>query len=200
MGSKIDLYLNYVEDCIYKFFKYILGKDYKYSLLKPFVDRYIEVRYYNDTNYKDKELSDRLSKEFKKIANSIIKKEEDNEDLIKNICALFGYVLYIDDASEYRDLKMLVNDILDNGFVDVDYEIKSEFTSFLKEMIEKKREFHKIFETNDFHLEFKRVKKSVNKVYIKSDVEISKLYSSYAIDKAFNEGMIAEDKIFVLKR
>ena len=109
MGSKIEIYINYIENSLFTYFKYLLGKSYKYSIVKIFITKYIEIRYYNNGIYRDENLSEKLGKEFKLIAKELMKEEDTDSDLIKNICALFGYVLYFDDACEYADLDILID-------------------------------------------------------------------------------------------
>ena len=58
MGSKIEIYINYIENSLFTYFKYLLGKSYKYSIVKIFITKYIEIRYYNNGIYRDKNLSD----------------------------------------------------------------------------------------------------------------------------------------------
>ena len=64
MGSKIEIYTNYIENSLFTYFKYLLGKSYKYSIVKIFITKYIEIRYYNNGIYRDENLSEKLGKEF----------------------------------------------------------------------------------------------------------------------------------------
>ena len=200
MGSKIEIYINYIENSLFTYFKYLLGKSYEYSIVKIFITKYIEIRYYNNGIYRDKNLSDKLGKEFKLIAKELMKEEDADSDLIKNICALFGYVLYFDDACEYADLDILIDALFEEKYVLASPEIKSEFTNFIKETITKKEAYHKLFITKEFDLKYKRYKKNVYKVTIQNNIDIGKLYSEYAKEKAFNEGTINEDKNYCLIR
>ncbi|MDO4376037.1 MAG: hypothetical protein Q4C33_02565 [bacterium] len=200
MGSKIEIYTNYIENCLFTYFKYLLGKTYKYSIVKIFITKYIEVRYYNNAIYRDKNLSDKLGKEFKLIAKELMKEDDSDSELIKNICALFGYVLYFDDACEYTDLNILIDSLFEETYVLADTDIKPEFTNFIKETITKKEAYHKLFTTKEFDLKYKRYKKNVYKVTIENNIDVGKLYSDYAKEKAFNEGTINEDKNYVLIR
>jgi hypothetical protein len=200
MGSKIEIYINYIENSLFTYFKYLLGKSYKYNIVKIFVTKYIEIRYYNNGIYQDKNLLDKLGKEFNLIAKELIKENEADSELVKDICALFGYVLYFDDACEYADLNVLIDTLFEETYVLATQEIKQEFTSFIKETITKKEAYHKLFTTKEFQLKYKRYKKNVYKVTIQNNIDIGKLYSDYAKEKAFEEGTINEDKKYVLIR
>lgn len=200
MGSKIEQYTNYIENSLFTYFKYLLGKTYKYSIVKIFITKYIEVRYFNISIYKDKNLSDKLGKEFKLIAKELMKEDETDSELIKNICALFAYVLYFDDVCEYTDINILIDSLFEENYVLALPEIKTEFKNFIEETIKKKETYHKLFITKEFELKYKRYKKNVYKVTIENNIDIGKLYSDYAKEKAFNEGLINEDKIYVLIR
>lgn len=200
MGSVLNMYISYIESCLFTYFKFLLGKDYKYKVVKLFVEKYIDVRYYNNGIYKDKNLSDRLGKEFKLIAKELINVNDEDSELVKNICALFGYVLYFDDYCDYADLDVLIDSLFEESFVKADLDVKGDFKDFIEESISKKECYHKLFVTSNFALVYKRVKRNLYKVSINNNIDVSKLYSDYAKDKAFNEGIINEDKRYVLIR
>ena len=64
----IAIYTKYIKEQLLVLLKLVLKKDYNNSLCKKLVNRYIEVRYYNETNYvKDKDFVIRLNKDLLEI-------------------------------------------------------------------------------------------------------------------------------------
>ena len=43
MGSKIEIYINYIENSLFTYFKYLLGKSYKYSIVKIISYNYFAI-------------------------------------------------------------------------------------------------------------------------------------------------------------
>lgn len=197
----VQEYFNYIENSLYQYFRILLGNDYEKKFVKPFVDKYMAVRYYNNTIYlKDTNFVDRMSKEINLVAKESIKENLDKEETIKNICALIGYILYFDDCLKYKDLTSLIDTLFTDEIITIkrDDELKIEFTNFINGFIDKKKTFFKLFNTSDFEMVEKKLKKKVYKEDINYTFEVSKMYSDYAKDKAFNTGIIAEDKMYVL--
>jgi hypothetical protein len=194
-------YINYIENSLYQYFRILLGNDYEKKLVKPFIDKYIDVRYYNNTIYfKDNNFVDRISKEINIVAKESIKENMNNEENIKNICALFGYILYFDDCLKYKDVNSLVDTLFSDEIITISHEesIKQQFLQFINDNINKKKSFFKLFNTSDFEMVEHKLMKRVYREDINYTFEVSKMYSDYAKDKAFNTGTIAEDKMYVL--
>ena len=88
----IEEYIEFVRNGFLQFFKIVLGNKYQKNLTQIFIDKYIEVRYYNETNYlATKDFIDRVNKELVDLTEKIA--DDDNIDNIKNIVALFGYLI-----------------------------------------------------------------------------------------------------------
>lgn len=197
----VSEYLKYTTNNLYQFFKILLGSNYSYSQVKPFVNRYIEVRYDNDTLFKrEKDFVTRMSKELNIIAKEFIKDNPGSEEQIKNICALFSYILYFDDCIPYKSLDILIEALFNDCLITLKYNDsqKKEFTDFIKQVQEKKSNFFKLFENQEFVLVYNRLKTRVYDVTIEQNCTISRLYSDYAINKAFNSGIVLEDKTYLL--
>lgn len=194
-------YIDYVTNSYYKLFKLLLGKDYNKSLIRPFLEKYIDVRYYGNTIYsEEKNFVERIGKELLVIVKELIKINQDKEEVLKNIYALFGYIIYYDDAIYYDDLNELNKTLLEDKVITLNYDdaTKKEFKEMMKDFVEKKKMYFELFESNQFILEEKRIKLNTYEAYLEQNVRVSKLYSDYAINKAFNSGVVNEDKYFVL--
>ena len=201
MNNCVTEYVKYVNNSLIQYFKILMQEKYISSLVRTFVNRYIEVRYYNCGLIKrEKDFISRLSKEINTLAKELIKEDNSLEEEIKNIAALFGYVLYFDDCVPCNNIDKLINDLFNNDTIKIEYNINTKeiFSNFIKDFIEKKKKYLSLFNTNDFELTFKRMKTHIYKVDILNHCNISKLYSDYAIDKAFNTGVLAESKIHLM--
>jgi hypothetical protein len=201
IDNVVNNYISYVTNVLYNYYEILLNKKYSKSLVKPFVNKYITVRYYNDTLYqREGDFVKRFSKELNSIAKELIKENKEKEELIKNICALFGYIFYFDECLPYDNLNDLCDTLLDDKLITLEYDedTKNKLKTLIKDFNNKKEDYFKLFTSKDFEIKLKRLKTKVYKADIIEHVEISKLYSEYAINEAFNTGVIAEDKIYLL--
>ena len=121
------------------------------------------------------------------------------EDKVKDIFALFGYILYLDDCVEYKSVGKLLDTLYkdENIHLDLNDDIMSKLKDTTVEYVNKKKKFWKLFEFNDFKLKFKRLKK--NLYFVNLDIEISMpIYSDYAIETAKNTDIVLENSTYLL--
>ncbi len=194
----IEEYISFNREKYLEFFKIILGSNYQKYLCSIFIDRYINVRYYNETNYlTEKDFVNRINKELVDLTKKLA--DDDNIDDIKNIVALFGYIIYFDDVGIINHDMELINTLVTDDIIKVEKKddlkqlIKDWYTSLKKG----KEIFNNAISTKDFNLLEKRLYKKLNYLELEHNVKISNLYSEYAIDKAYNSGIVNEDKLFV---
>lgn len=194
-------YTKFINNTILQFFRILLGSSYSASIVKPLVNKYIDVRYYNDTIYEsEKDVVTRISKELNLLAKEMLKELPEKEELIKNITALFGYIIYLDDCIIYDSLDDLLDSLFSDEIIKLKYNenTRKDLEELLNNAIDKKSEYLYLFQTEDFELKFQKLKTHLYDVNIKEYCKVSKLYSDYAIDRAFNTGTLAEDKIYLL--
>ena len=92
----IEEYLSFLKKSYLNFFKIIFKNKYSKEQSLPFIDRYLNVRYCNETNYyNEKDLIKRVNKELIDLLNK--NATEDNVDYLKNVVAVFAYLVYFDD-------------------------------------------------------------------------------------------------------
>ena len=201
----------------------ILNLKQKYKVNEPSIkdalgDIYIDAKYYNncalgnlDVNVKvtaskvektlldcsinlfksykgtDDKYHDKLKK-FLKIMVLINKLEEDYisiEDVEKKKDAytkkILRYLKYTDLPS--KELKAMVTNIL---------KVQKSYSSMMKFLFSK-------LDSGMFTLDFKQVNKE--KIFVTGlthNLQFSKMYSDYIVDKTYTEGLVAEDKLEVL--
>ena len=193
----IENYIKYVENFLNNYYKILLGNKYEKKMITPLIEKYIDVRYHNNSIY-DKGYSfvDKLSKEIKNVAEEMVKQDKKIEDTIKKIFTLFGYILYIDDCSEYTSLNSLIKTIITD--TELDDELKEEFKALVTDYVKTRSEFLAAFEDKNFSISEKRYARNVKKVSIKQDCKMPQIYSEWAIEKAYNSGTVLENKQYLL--
>jgi len=194
----INKYISFVTLEYYNFFKILLGNKYKKQLCAPFIEKYVFVRFYNETNYfQEKDFINRLNRELIDVFNDNYDKE--NEDVLKNIVALFGYLVYFDDIGFIEDMQSLIDTLVDDDSIKINHEdgVGKEIKKWYSQLRKKKDKFNDTIVSKDFTLIEKRVQRKLYELSLQHNVKISNLYSEYAIDKAYNSGVINEDKLFI---
>lgn len=194
----INEYIGFIRGKLLDFFKLILRNRYQKNLCATFIDKYIEVRYYNETNYlATKDFIKRVNKELVDLAEKLA--TEDNVDDVKNIVALFGYIVYFDDVCPVMEEMELINTLVSDEIIKI--ENKEGLKLFIKqwylEIKEAKERFSKAINTREFNIVEERLYRKIYYLVLEHNVRISNLYSEFAIDKAYNTGTVNEDKLFV---
>ncbi len=195
----IDKYVIFIKKELLEFFRIVFKNNYKKSICMEFIEKYIAVRYHDETNYNsEKDFVKRLNKELVDVFNN--NKENGNIDYMKTVVALFGYIIYIDGVcyveKDLEILKVLVNnDVL--KITDKDETLKilrGWYTSFKT----RRDKFTDMIVSKDFNVLEDKIGRKLYYLDLTHSIKISNLYSEYAIDKAFNSGTVGEDKLFVL--
>jgi len=192
-------YVNITKKYYLDFFKIVFKNNYKKNLCVPFIDRYIEVRYYNETNYfSQKDIVKRLNQELVDVYKEI--SDKDNMDYLKNVVALFGYIIYFDEVCMVDTNMDLINSLMDSKIFKIDDKesTKKELKEWYIKLKNFKDKFNDTLLTKDFSLDETRLDRKLYYIDLKHNVRISNLYSEYAVDKAYNSGVVKEDKLFVM--
>ncbi len=199
MNCIFDDYMKFVDSFLSSYFRILLENKYERRLVRPFIDKYISVRYYNDFVVKDTRFTERLNKELNSVAKEMIKENEEKSEKIKNIFALFSYVLFIEKCESNAELNSLIKTLFTDKNITLVYSIetKEELTELVKNFMDKKAEFFKLFTSNEFVLNENKYPNDVIVVDLAQRCNLSKLYSEYAIDKAYNADIVVENKLYL---
>lgn len=195
----ISEYLKFVKKSFLEFYKIIFENKYQKSLIEPFLDKYIDIRYNNETNYHNiKNLTNRVSKELEPLFIEL--QSDNNISLLKSIYALFGYIMYLDDAIYFDSSKSLIDYLISDNNLKIEGLSlkKDELNKWLRNFTKGKKEFFRVLETNEYILKEKRIQRGYYNLSLEQNVKISYLYSDTAINKAFTTGNTYEDSLFVL--
>ena len=193
----IKEYADFSKENINKYYELIMDKYYNKDLVKLFLDKYIDIRYYDlDTDKYSRNIT-KINKRLSEIYDTI----EEDKLTAKFIHIMFGIIFYLDDVLELgnRDnLIKLINQIRIEKLGINDPEFIPKFTTMLEEDINRKKMFIDTLQCKEFPVEYSYIyEQDLYNVEILYDIPIPKLYSRYAIEKAFNDGIVAEDKLFV---
>ena len=191
-------YTDYITKSFLNYFKILFNSKFKKDLTLSFIDLYINVRYYNETNYINiKDFTSRLNKEFIDLIESI--GTEDNIQYLKNIVAAFGYLTYFDDLNYVYEEVEVIDALIGDKIVKLEdnKDLKNELKNWLSEFKKGKEVFNDTLNTKYFNLIEDRLYRKLYSLTLTHDVKISNLYSEYAVDRAYNTGIINEDKLFI---
>ncbi len=200
MNCIFDDYIKFVENFLSNYFRLLLEGKYERRLVRPLIDKYISVKYYNDCVVLDKKFTVRLNKELNMVAKDIIRaSSKDKTEKVKNIFALFSYILFIENCNNYNELNTIIKSLFADKTITLTYgeNTRSELNVLAREYISKRNEFFKTFESKDFHIENVKYENDINIIKLEHDFSISKLYSDYAIERAYNSEVVVENKVYL---
>lgn len=199
MDCIYEEYIKYVDNFLVNYFKLLLSTKYEKRLVKPFIDKYIDVRYYNKYVVRDDDFTNRLNRELNNIAEEVMEENEDKVDKIKNVFALFSYVMFIDGCTKFTDLNTLLKTLYSDSNITLEYSdsTKKELNSLVRDYISKKIAFFKLFESDEFYLKGKKYPNNIYIVDVGQRCNVSKLYSDYAVEKAYNSDLVIENKTYL---
>lgn len=187
------------------------------TIRENFLKVYIDGKYYNycgDVNveYNGRNMNTRIENALKESAEKMIKayKGTDNKysEKVKKYTSIFTLIMYlehtylvIDDTKikkqTYKNkMVKLIGIEVDpktmNTMISSILKIQKTYKSIVKETIEK-------LETSLFELNYNSLSiKNAYAVELNHNINFSKVYSDYIVDKTYYDGIVAEDKIEVL--
>ncbi len=212
MKNLMDQYIKFTVKKIRNYMKTILNKYYDEEIVNEYIKTYINARYYN-INHASKttkafylKIIDALNRK-----NEILKKKfgEEKIDSIENTRQIFNYIFFFDNVRKIENFKSIqdLNQIIDQLVImrrkqfkiRTQTDFKENFYKQIKSDMLEKDLFLEKFETDDFKLNFVKHKEIDNLYYVDLDYNINLpvQYSDIAIDKVYNTGIIAEDKLEV---
>ncbi len=187
------------------------------TIRENFMSVYIDGKYYNycgDVNveYNGRNMNTRIENALKEAAEKMIKvyKGTDNKysEKVKKYTNIFTLIMHlehtylvIDDTKikkqTYKNkMVKLIGTEVDpktmNTMISSILKIQKTYKSIVKETIEK-------LETSLFELNYNSLSiKNTYAVELNHNINFSKVYSDYIVDKTYYDGIVAEDKIEVL--
>ncbi len=189
-----------------EYMKLILDSKYNKSICDEFTNVYINIRY-NGLLEARRGITVRntLLVSLKEKKDSLLEKMPDKQKNIEYTYLFFDDCAYFDTAEKNENLENQVENIMNyrSEYLEKDEteeekrNFKIELKKIIKENIKEKDDFLNKFNTNEFQLKVKNYNDNVQKVELEYNIKFSMIYSMEAIEKAFNTGLINEDKVFV---
>lgn len=197
MNNIVSTYTDYIIKEFSFYAKTIMGKYYIASIFNELVEEYIKIRYYNA--YPNKQNNKTTINYYLNL--KIKELSENNKEKIKNITFMvdiFNYLIYLDNDIESNEVNKIEKEL--TNLINEKYDIveELEFSKKYREFKKEKKEFFKAYETTDFTLEINTIKNRIFNTNLKYEIEFPELYSQKAIDDTYNNGLVNEDKLFVL--
>lgn len=194
----IKEYVSFISKNYVEYIKLVVGKYYDKELVSKYLETYLNIRYYHT----ELEIKTNLESTINYYLNKVY--EENNSDISKFIFELFKVFYYIDDVREFKskdDFKKYVDELysikieklkLDNK------EFKNLFMTLVKDNEKRKRKYLNSFDTKDFYLCMDKVtSKNIYNVRLNYNIEISDIFSTKAVNKVYNESLVAENKLYI---
>lgn len=199
----MDEYLEILKKYINKYMKLIFEYRYSKEICERYISKYIDVRYYDF--YKE-ELDQGLT--LRKKVMHILRKESEklgeiypeNVNNINNMCLFFYYIMYFDNVIYCKNKEKQIENIYKLRIKLLNKEneeIKTELNQLFTEWNNEKENFFEKFEDKEFNIKISNYKNSKNvyRINLEHKIKFPILFSEIAINKAFNTGLINEDKL-----
>lgn len=191
----IEEYIKNLEKNYRYIFSALACNKYDRKLVDYYLQTYLEIRYYSYQNLNKETILKKIKKELKNQTLT------DDLRLVNAYDTIFEYVLYLEDFNNDINLEKTIITLKNQNFIKMDNifneENKLKLNRQTKNFLEKRNEYLKLVDTNTFNLKFNNINRNICLTKITHNIRISKLYSTYAVDKVFNEGITNEDKLFV---
>ena len=145
----------------------------------------------------------KILEHLKKVCEDIIINNINDRELIENMKVFFYYVLYFDNVVYYKDLRNKIEQIAKikkRIYGDVQEEFIEILYQKMQQYIEQKKELVERFSTEDFYIRITNYpdRSNVYRINLKyKNIKFPLEYSEFAINKAFQVGLMAEDKLVV---
>ena len=187
------------------------------TIKEKLIDSYIDAKYYNNCGninleYNGKNMLAKVDQLIEKVGQQIINSYKEADDKYKEKVDKFvKYMLLINHLEEdfkLEDLEKKKNTY--NKRILKYIKFNDLWAQDLKNMITKIIKVQKTYSgmikyiqnkinTNTFELKFNKLtRKDMYAVELTHNIQFSKVYSEYIVDKTYSEGIVAEDKVKVL--
>lgn len=200
----MEQYIGITKKQIQKYLELVFEDKFKKEYCELFTEKYINIRYYN---YYENEVIEtmrgKILEHLKQVGEDITINNIQDREIIENMRVFFYYILYFDNVVYYKDLRKKINQIskikkrvygyVSNEFEEKLYQIIQECNKEKEELVEK-------FVSNEFYIKLTNYpdKSKIYRVNLKyKNIKFPLEYSEFAINKAFQVGLMAEDKLVV---
>ena len=196
-------YIELTKKEISAYLKLVFGNKFIKKYSDIYIKKYIEIRYYNFYDYDtSRTLRKKILDNLRDLAEELCIDNIEDREIIDQMCIFFYYILYFDNVSRTKNIEQTIEKIykLRKRVLEKDEEeFKEELYKLLKEYKKQKEKLLDKFNSNEFFIKFTNYPKKLNvyRVNLKFNIKFPLIYSEFAINKAFNVGLINEDKLLI---
>ncbi len=200
----MEQYIEITKKQIEEYMKLVFKDKFNKGYCELFTERYINIRYYN---YYENEVIETMRRKIlnhlKQVGEDIIINNINDRELIENMRIFFYYVLYFDDVVYYKDLKnkiQQISKIRERIYGYSSEQFTDELYEKMQEYMKQKKEIMNRFLSDNFFIKLTNYpdKTKIFRVNLKyKNIKFPLEYSEFAINKAFQVGLMAEDKLVV---
>ena len=201
MQNIMNEYIKITKNNMNQYMKLLIENRYIKNLSDSFIDIYTEIRYYGLIEVKKGlTVKNKISMELRKNRELLV---QENPDKIKNIDLIYAFLdscISLNETSEdnlENEIQQIITLRKQFAFQENLY-LSNEIKKLYKECDKQRKELLKSTESEKFFLKYYTLKTSnFKKVKLKHNLKFPAIYSRDSINKAFNSGITAEDKLFV---
>ncbi len=196
-------YIELTKEQINKYLKLIFENKFNKKYCDIYIKKYIDIRYYNFYDYDtNRTLRKKILDNLRKVSEELEIDNIQDRDIIEEMCVFFYYILYFDNIIRYKDIQKTIEKIakLRKRILNKeDDEFKKQLYEIVKEYKEQKEKLLEKFNSEEFFIKLTNYPKKLNvyRVNLKYNLRFPLVYSEFAINKAFNIGLINEDKLLL---
>lgn len=196
-------YIELTKKEIIEYLKLVFGNKFNRKYCDIYIKKYIDIRYYNFYDYDtSRTLRKKILDNLRDLAEELVIDDIQNRTIIDNTCLFFYYILYFDNVIISKDIEKTIEKIekLRKRILDVEDEsFTKELYRIVKEYKTKKEKLLGKIESDEFFIKLTNYPKKLNvyRVNLKYNLKLPLIYSEFAINKAFNTGLINEDRLLI---
>ena len=210
MRNLMDEYIDFTSKKIKKYVRMILRSKYDEKIVQEFLRTYINSRYYNIIEESSRPFYLKITDELNKKQKILNEKDEEGKELVIEVTKqIFVYMLFFDNVRKVenfkniKSIKEVINQLIDYCQKTLDTKMQDDihealYNEITADMLDKDIYLDK-FETDSFILDFEKTKELDNVYYTRLDynMRLPMQYSYEAIEKVYNTGTVAENKLAV---
>lgn len=184
------------------------------TIIDALIESYLRAKYYDIEDGSRKSINVKINDALKEIGTYLVKSYKGKDKYYSDKVSKFvNYLMLINDLEQIDKLFNNIQARRENYNNKLLATFKSELSSALelKDMVNSIIKIKKIHDSvinesinklmsNTFELEIQEIleKKKIYSAKLVHNINFSKIYSDYIVDKTYSEGIIAEDKILIL--
>lgn len=202
MQNLMNDYIKIVKSNMNKFMKIFLDNKYVKSISDEFIETYTETRYYGLIEIKKGfTVKNKILNDLREKREELLEEFSEKEKIIDLTYAFLDSCIALNETSLDlldEEIEQVVK-LRKIHFSKDDYnDYKNEIRKLVKDSMKEKENLLKKTNSEKFFLKYSNYKiTNLKKVIVKHNIKFPAVYSKQAIDKIFNNSVVAEDKVFV---